>query len=314
MGGLLFVGAANMDLIMKIERTPAPGETLMGQEALFLPGGKGANGAVAAAKLGAKVQFAGMVGGDENGRGLLDSLSQNGVDVSLVGRVPGTTGLAVISVQSDGQNRILYFPGANDAMDGVATTQALAGLDARGIGAVVLQLELPVDSMLAVMEWARQNTVAIVLDAGPVRELRGILPAGIDVLTPNQTECDALCGIHPDDPQSAAEAAKKLMGIYQPKSVLIKLGAIGALWTDGEQTIFAPSFRVKAVDPTAAGDAFTAAFAKARAEDKGVADALRYACAVGALTATGVGAQASLPTPDAVAGMLARDEAWPIVM
>nr|MDD6334917.1 ribokinase [bacterium] len=301
---ILIVGSANMDLLLQIPRVPGPGESALGTGVCRAPGGKGANAAAACARMGAQAVFAGKVGCDGEGDALLQSLRGLGVDTGHVLRAQGeATGLAVIPVEADGQNRILVFPGANATL---GCADIAGALEDGPYDAVVMQLEIPLETVRHVLTWAREKGVLSLLDAGPAMRLDVGSLGPIDVLSPNESETQALCGIWPGDEEAARRAAQALMAGGNVGAVLLKLGERGAyLYREGHGHMIAP-FRVDAVDPTAAGDAFGAAFVCAKVSGKNWDEAVRIGNAAGALTATRHGAQPALPTAAQVYALAAR--------
>lgn len=288
---LLVIGSANADLVTRVPRCPRPGESLIGRSFATVPGGKGANQAVAAARLGAETVFAGCVGRDALGDLLEASLGQAGCRLHLKRHASEPTGTAVILVADDGQNTIVVTPAANFGL----TPSDIAALESefRAADAVLLQLEIPRETVEAALDVAARLDVFTVLDAGPAQPV----PAGVlrkaCLVSPNETEAEALTGIAVTGPDRAAEAARQLLGMGVREAV-IKLGAQGA-YCSGEPPLHVAAFPVNAIDSVAAGDAFTAALAMAwNAMPR--REALRFANAAGALATTRPGAQDAMPT------------------
>jgi ribokinase len=293
---IVVVGSLNMDLVVRVSRLPRPGETAVGRDFSQVPGGKGANQAVAAALLGADVLLIGRVGDDAYGRLLVQLLQSRGVDASRVLMTSGTTsGLALIGVEDSGQNAITIVGGANALVspDDVAHCQAaIAGADA-----LLVQLEVPLETVASAITIAKRHNVLTVLDPAPAPAMR--LPAELlaaDVLSPNQIEAEALTGVAVASPADAQRAAR-LLHERGAGRVVIKLGEQGA-WAseNGGPFSHAPAPPVQAIDTTAAGDAFTAALAIGLVEGRSLAEATRWACAAGSLATTRRGAQDAMPT------------------
>jgi ribokinase len=286
---VVVVGSANMDLVATAPVLPAPGQTVLGRAFTTVPGGKGANQAVAAARAGARCAFVGAVGDDAFGSALRDGLVIAGVDAALLRTVPGPSGVALIAVGDDGENQIVVVPGAN---------AALTALDERDLatigGADVLmaQLEVPVPTVAAAARAARAAGASMLLNAAPARTLPADLLSTVDILLVNEGEALAVAARPADPPDALLDALLDLV----PR-VVLTLAARGASYADREGTrVTVPAPVVPTVDTTAAGDAFAGAFAVAWAEARPVKEALRWACAAGAACARTLGAASSLPT------------------
>ena len=295
---ILVVGSINMDLVLRTKRVPRAGETFYGQDYQHIPGGKGANQALACARLGAQVSFVGRVGRDAHGTKLRDGLFGEGVKTSYLTEDPQTqTGLAVIMVEEDGQNRILAFAGANRNVREEDVHSAFT----TGCDAVLLNLEIPRAIAKTTCRIGRERGIPVFLDAGPAEEgaLEGI--RDLEVLSPNENETHALTGIGVRSPEDAEEAAAVLYKICPSRFIVIKMGVQGALlFYDGKGEHF-PAPGVKAVDSTAAGDAFTAALTVFYLTHGDIREAVSFANLAGALSVTRLGAQPSLPTAREVA-------------
>ena len=299
---IVSLGGINMDLVTFSERLPADGETVVGREFVTYAGGKGANQAVAAARMGVGSAMVGRVGDDMFGPQLIELLQSAGVETGAVGVSEGvSSGIAVISVGEGGQNRIVQVLGANDTC-GEAEFDAIAGLLPEA-SAVLLQLEVSVDLSLRVAALAASRGVSVILDPGPVRPVPAEFYRHVAVITPNETEAEALVGHPVADLDAAMTAAGELLNRGVGAAV-IKLGALGAYWSDGNDSGHVPPFPVTAVDTVAAGDAFNGAMAVALSEGCSLPEAVRWGCAAGALAVTRVGAQDSMPPRDAVVAML----------
>jgi ribokinase len=295
---IVVIGSINMDLVTRVPRLPRAGETVLGTSFAVIPGGKGANQAVAAARLGADVYLIGRVGQDDFGRQLLAGLRANGVHADPVVSTPGVpSGCAAIAVDDTGQNSIAVVPGANGLLS-PADVDAAEELIASA-AVVVMQLEVPIETVRHAAALCRRVGVAMVLDPAPAPA--GGLPGElyeVDVLTPNESEAAALVGTNGDS--SPEVIAARLLG-RGCRTVVLKLGAAGSLvYERGKPVTRVAPFRVKVVDTTAAGDAFTGALAVGLGERMSLAAAARFANAAGALCCTKLGAQPALPTREAV--------------
>ena len=300
---IVVLGGINMDLVTYSERFPGDGETVVGRRFLTYAGGKGANQAVAAARMGGKTAMVGRVGDDIFGPQLLEGMRSVGIDVSRVAIWPGeTSGIAVISIDGSAQNRIVQVLGANATC---AEAEAARTIEAAaGASVLMLQLEVPVEVSLAAARAARSAGTTVILDPGPVRPFFEELLQLADVITPNETEAEALVGVAVDGPEAAARAARVLLAKGAGAAV-VKLGEQGACFASRELSGYQPPFSVEAVDTVGAGDAFNGALAVSLAEGKPLDEAVRVACAAGALAVTTTGAQDSMPSRDAVEVLLA---------
>lgn len=291
-----------MDLVTFADRLPQDGETVVGDRFVTYAGGKGANQAVAVARMGARSAMVGRVGDDMFGPELVELLESAGVETDSVGVSEGvSSGIAVISVGEGGQNRIVQVLGANDTC-GEAEYDAVAGLLSQA-SAVLLQLEVSVDLSLRVAELAASEGVTVILDPGPVRPVPAEFYGQVSVITPNETEAEALVGYAITGVEDAARAADELLR-RSVGAAVIKLGRQGAYWADGNGSGHVQPFPVEAVDTVAAGDACNGALAVALAEGTSLEEAVRWGSAAGALAVTRVGAQDSMPTRDAVLELL----------
>lgn len=301
-GPIVVIGSINMDLVCRTPRMPEPGETILGSDFVTIPGGKGANQAVAAARLGGDVHMVGRVGSDDFGQRLLTGLTGHGVKTQYVTVTEGAaSGVAMILVDKTGENSIVVAPGANHKLTPADVDRA-EGL-IKTAATVVLQLEIPLNVVRHAIAMCQRLKVPAILDPAPVPP-KGLPRAfyGVDVLTPNQTEAELLLGLDRVRVKKKRVFDPKQTGTdllaRGPANVLLKLGPKGAMLVsrngDGFTTI--RPFKAKVVDTTAAGDAFTGAFAVARAEGMAYKDAARFANAAGALCCESFGAQPSLPT------------------
>ena len=290
---IVVVGSINMDLVVVAPALPKPGETVMGDGFATLPGGKGANQAVAAARLGADVRMIGRVGDDVFGPMLLENLQANGVDVSDVVTTPGmSSGIAVILLDDERQNYIVGIYGANMACDEIQVEAASRALD--GADALLLQMEIPFDVSLDAARVACQMGVRVIYDPAPPSEIPLSSYGDFDIIAPNQSEAEVLTGVVVNDTGSAYEAAR-ILRERGANTVLIKLGEHGVVYTAEEGVGYVPAFDVDAIDTVAAGDGFAGALAIALSEGQPIECALRFASAAGALVVTKRGAQDAMP-------------------
>ncbi|GIO11185.1 ribokinase [Cohnella xylanilytica] len=301
MSRIVAVGSINMDLVNHVAEFPLPGETIHGRGTEYLPGGKGANQAVAASLAGGNVAMIGAVGEDSFAEPLLASLRDRGVDVSGVLRKPGTSGLAFITVSDAGENQIILSEGSN----GRLRPEDLPAEKLAEADAVILQNEIPWETNLRAMEICRTGRAKVVYNPAPVKPIPQEAYPLIDLLVVNETEAEGLSGVPVDGLEGAEKAAKELLG-RGAGSVLVTLGAQGSyyLGPDGGG-IRTPAFPVRPVDTTAAGDTFIGALVTAEAGGMKTADALRFASAASAIAVTRKGAQASIPTRDEIERMVA---------
>jgi ribokinase len=294
---IVVVGSINQDLVVRVPRLPAPGETISGSGHFSAPGGKGANQAVAAARLGGDVVMVGRVGADDAGRRLVAGLEADGVDTRYVEVDPATpTGLALITVDAAGENTIALDPGANRAMTADDVDRAAAQI--RTAAVVLLQMEIPVE---VVAHAALMAAGTVVLNPAPATPVPEDVLARVDVLVPNAGELALLAGgAEPSDPAGAAGLAVGLGA----RAVVVTLGPEGAVVVGDGDPLHVAAPRVDAVDTTAAGDAFCGALAVELAAGRSLDDAVRVAVAAGAVAVTAPGAQPSLPTREQVAPFL----------
>jgi len=298
MTAIVVVGSLNMDFVVGVDRLPAPGETVLGRDFRMLPGGKGANQACAAAKLATastQVRMIGRVGYDTFGDHLKAGLSAAGVDVSAVHATRShPTGVALIPVDASGQNTIVVASGANHAL--IASEAESMRSVFRGASLVLFQLESPLDTVAAALKIARQEGARTILDPAPALPLSNEILADVDILTPNESEASLLLGLPPQRVFICnAPALARALRERGPAAVVLKLGDQGCFYSDASTEFHCPAVSVTARDTTAAGDVFNAALAVALAEDRPIADALRFANAAAAISVTRLGAQASIP-------------------
>ena len=296
---IVVVGSCNTDMVILVPRIPAPGETVTGGTFFHADGGKGANQAVASARLGAHVAFVGRVGRDDLGEHSLLGLRQEGIDIEFVVRDPeAASGVALISVDESGENAIAVAPGANGRLS-VEDVEAAAQL-IETADVLLLQLETPIEAVERAASIAAVAGARVILNPAPARPLPASLFGLVDVLTPNEGEARTLSG----ESEVSASAAS-LLG-RGAGSVVVTLGRRGALLVAPDSERMVPSIPVDAVDSTAAGDAFNGALAVGLAEGMTLEGSVRFGCAAGALAATIAGARPSLPTRERVESLLGR--------
>lgn len=293
---VLVFGSLNADLVIRADRLPREGETLAGGDLSVYPGGKGANQAYAAARLGARTAMFGAVGRDVFGDLLLESLQGAGVDVSGVRRTERATGSASITVLPTGENSILLAPGANAAVEPSWLAAMAPALDQRPI--VLCQLEVPLPSVAALLRDAAERGARVILDPAPARPLDAELLRLAHIVTPNQTECAILLD-RPEAPPESYEDAREACRLLHERGVgaaIVKMGERGCFVSTGKETFVVPSHSVDATDTTAAGDTFNAGLAAGLAEGLSLREAVELGAAAAAISVTRPGAQASAPT------------------
>ncbi|XES84270.1 ribokinase [Franconibacter pulveris] len=305
-GKLVVLGSINADHILNLDAFPSPGETVTGNHYQVAFGGKGANQAVAAGRSGADIDFIACVGSDDTGARVRQQLVQDKVDVAPVSVIEGeSTGVALIFVNGEGENVIAIHAGANASL-----TPALVEAQHERIAkasALLMQLESPVESVLAAARIAQQNHTRVILNPAPARRLSDELLALVDIITPNETEAEKLTGIAVKNNDDAAKAAAALhaKGIG---TVIITLGSRGVWASVNGEGQRVPGFKVKAIDTIAAGDTFNGALLTALLEEKPLAEAIRFAHAAAAIAVTRPGAQPSVPWRKEIDDFLAQQE------
>jgi ribokinase len=290
---IVVVGSSNTDMIIRLDHIPRPGETILGGEFLTAAGGKGANQAVGAARAGGDVTFVARVGRDVFGDQAIEGFRRDGIRVKAVFRDPKRpSGVALIFVARDGENSIAVASGANSALRPGDVLRARAAFLSADV--VLTQLETPLKTVSEAVKLARRAGVLTILNPAPARSLPDRLLEDISILTPNESEAEFLSGIKVRDECSASKAARKLRqrGV---KTVILTLGARGALVCSSDGEMLVPGYKVKAVDTTAAGDIFNGALAVNLGEGEQLVDAVRFANAAAAISVTRLGAQPSAP-------------------
>jgi ribokinase len=280
-------------MVINSPHLPAPGETIIGSSFFMNPGGKGANQAVAAARLGGHVTFICKTGNDIFGKQAAEIFDNEGIDISyLVEDADNPSGVALITVDEKGENTIVVASGSNATLGRADIEHSKNVIENAAI--VLMQLEIPIDTVQYVAETAKSKNVKVILNPAPARELPDVLLKHVSIITPNEKEAEMLTGIHVTDPDTAKKAASVLAekGV---ETVIITLGPKGALIYDRGKSEHVASVEVKAVDTTAAGDIFNGALAVALTEGKSVSEATSFACRAAAISVTRKGAQSSAP-------------------
>ncbi len=288
---ILIIGSINIDYVCTLAELPQKGETLLASSFVESSGGKGANQAVAAQRLGAEVTMIGAVGKDAVGNKLIDNLRKEGINVDSIKSVDVPTGNAIITVDKNGDNTIVVYSGANFEVDEEFINSCETVIEENDF--IILQLEIPMKTVLHSAKLAKKYGKKVILNPAPAKELPKEIYEYIDYITPNETELARITGIN-----DIKEASKELIN-RGAKNVVVTLGEKGSYYL-GESELEVGSFKIDAVDTTAAGDSFNGALAVAIGEGKSIEEALKYANAVGALTTTKIGAQVSLPYKEEV--------------
>ena len=293
MKNICVIGSLNMDLVVKVDKRPKGGQTVIGGDFKEVPGGKGANQAVAMARLGGNVNMIGKVGTDGFGETLLNALKNDNVNTEYINKADVATGVAMITVDSNAENSIVVAPGANFKVDKDYIDASIEGIEKSDI--VVLQLETPIETINYALKKSKELGKYTILNPAPAVKLDDEIISNVDLLTPNETELEILSGV---DIQTEAdiEKAAQIMINKGVKELIVTLGSKGSLYINKEKSIFKKAYKVNAIDTTAAGDSYTGALAVAFANDKNIEESMDFASKVGALSVQKEGAQSSLPT------------------
>ena len=295
---ILVYGGINIDLVTRSETFPAPGQTILGNEFITYPGGKGANQAVGISRMGLRVSLIGCVGNDVFGPGLVQGLEEKGVGVAGVSIIEGKhSGVAVINIDDHAQNQIIQVHGANANDEDELAMQLME--ETPSLKYLLIQLETPISVSASLAKKAKLKGGTVILDPGPTRPITDDLLQSVDVITPNETEAEYLTGIEVKDVESGFSAAHKIssMGIQH---VIVKMGAQGALYVGKNCGFHVPAIKVNPLDSVAAGDAFNGALTFAMFNGWALEDSLRWAVCAGGIATTRSGAQDSMPTRDEV--------------
>jgi len=293
MSKIVVIGSSNTDMVIKADRLPAPGETIIGKQFMMTPGGKGANQAVAATRMGGAVSFIAKTGNDLFGRQSVELYKAEGIGTEYIfSDTENPSGVALISVDDQGENCILVAPGANGTLSVKDIEKAKKEIESADI--MLIQLEIPIETVEYAVKIAFEKGVKVVLNPAPARSLSTNLLKSIDIITPNKNEAELLTGNHVRDSASARKAADSLheKGV---KTVIITLGSKGALIRENGEYHEIKAQKVKAVDTTAAGDTFCGTLCVGLSEGMTIVEAVKLACKACAITVTRMGAQASIP-------------------
>lgn len=286
------VGSLNMDLVVKVDTMPKGGQTLIGSDFKEVPGGKGANQAVAMARLGGVVNMIGKVGTDGFGQTLINALKNDNVNTKYIHTEEGSTGVAMITVDKNAENSIVVAPGANFKVNIEDIDKNIEAIEESDI--VVVQLETPLNTIKYTLKKAKELGKYTILNPAPAVKLEDEIIANVDLLTPNESELEILSGVEINNEEDIQKAAQAMIekGV---KELIVTLGSKGSLYINKEKSMFKKAYKVVAVDTTAAGDSYTGALSVAFANDKDIDEAMDFASKVGALSVMKEGAQSSLP-------------------
>lgn len=290
---IVVVGSTNVDMVVKTTHIPVPGETVLGGAFFMNPGGKGANQAVAVARLGGEVTFISKMGNDIFGKQASQTFDEEGINISGVLSDPeNPSGVALITVDEQGENSIVVASGANANLFPEDLKPALHKVSEAGI--ILMQLEIPLETVRFVAEYAASKGIQVILNPAPAQALEKKLLNGLTIITPNKTEAEMLSGVKVHNIETAKKAAKK---IYEQgvKNVVVTMGALGAVIFRSGKSLYVPARKVEALDTTAAGDVFNGALAVALAEGKDLEEAVQFACLAASISVTRMGAQSSIP-------------------
>lgn len=298
MGSIAVIGSLNMDMVLRIPRTPNPGETLCGSDFQLIPGGKGANQAVASSRAGVATKMFGWVGNDTFGKTLCSSLTCSSVDAAAVyttSTLP--TGVATILVEDNGENRIIIIPGANREVSPAYVDKVWEPIARSSL--ILLQHEIPLETVHHIIQRAHQDKIPVILNAAPYYPIPDKIMGKLSVLVVNEIEASALSGISVFEQSTALKAAVALrrLGV---QTVIVTLGALGSVLVNQDQSLYQPGIPVQVVDSTAAGDTFVGSYASTLLDGVDIPARLHYAAVAATMTVTRLGAQSSIPSKQEV--------------
>lgn len=293
MSKIIVIGSSNTDMVVKTERFPEPGETIIGGDFFMFPGGKGANQAVAAARAGGEVVFICAVGDDVFGQNALEDYRDEGINVDSAKVVKdAASGVALITVNAEGENEIVVASGTNAKLSPIYVSEVMEEMDNDGM--FLTQLETPIETIEYLSRYSKLTDQPLIINPAPAQELSEAILNGLFLITPNETEAKTLTGISVDDDASMEEAAKALL-VKGVQNVIITLGSRGAFFRNDEEQFLVPSHQVKAIDTTAAGDVFNGVLTVCLSQNLGWLESIAYANKAAALSVTKMGAQGSAP-------------------
>lgn len=294
------IGSLNMDLVVTVDEMPKKGETLIGKNLKEIPGGKGANQAFTMGRLGGDVTMIGKIGDDSFGDVLINNLKNNNVNTQYIQKEKGSSGVALITVDSSGENSIIVAPGANYKLMPEDIDKCIDAIKESDI--VVFQLETPLETIKYALEKSKEMNKYTIVNPAPAKELHRDIIKNIDLLIPNETELELLSKVKIENEDDIRKAALVMIdkGI---KKLIVTLGSKGSMYIDKDKEIFINSYKVDAVDTTAAGDSYVGSLAISMDEDKDISESMEFASKVAALCVMKEGAQTSIPTLDEVKKM-----------
>lgn len=290
---IIVIGSSNTDMVVKTQRFPEPGETILGGDFFMFPGGKGANQAVAAARADGEVIFICAVGDDLFGQNALEGYREEGINIDKAKIVKdGASGVALITVNSDGENEIVVASGTNTALSAIYISEVMEEMDNDAM--FLTQLETPIETIEYLARYSKLTDQPLIINPAPAQELSDTILDGLFLITPNETEAKILTGITVEDDESMEGAASALLDL-QVQNVIITLGSKGAFFMNREEKFVVPSHQVNAIDTTAAGDVFNGVLTVCLANEMGWKESIAYANKAAALSVTKMGAQGSAP-------------------